>query len=76
MGISSAKLSKLMKSYDPKKKNRKGAGDLSHLFEAGKATSSPTTAAAPSSSSSKQDDLAAFASEDDFEFLPPSTEVA
>jgi len=75
MGISSAKLSKLMKSYDPKKKNRKGAGDLSHLFEAGKATSSPTTAAALSSSS-KQDDLAAFASEDDFEFLPPSTEVA
>jgi hypothetical protein len=84
MGISSAKLSKMMQSWDdPKKKTKRKAGaDLAQLFEAGRAhdasgSSSSSSGGGGSGTAStapvkKQDELAALASEDDFDFVTKS----
>ena len=77
MGISSAKLNKLMRGWDdPKKKGkRKPGADLSHLFESSKASDSAAAApaaAAAAAAPKKQDELASLAAEDDFDFVVKS----
>ena len=75
MGISSARLSKLVRGWeDPNKKKgkKKPASDLSHLFEAGKAVPAPSATqaanAAAAAPAKPLDELASLAAEDDFDF--------